>query len=98
MKIFSLTLITLLSLTPLISVAEDIHPGKALHDESCLKCHVKDHNEAFYTRNDRKMTSYKGLQSMIRMCDANLGTSLFDEDMEEIGKYLNETYYKFSEK
>jgi mono/diheme cytochrome c family protein len=79
-------------------MAEDVSQGKALHDESCLKCHIKDHNEAFYTREGRKMTSYKGLQSMVRMCDANLGTQLFDEDMEEIGKYLNDNYYKFPEK
>ena len=98
MKISALVLAAVVSGLPSILMAEDVSQGKALHDESCLKCHIKDHNEAFYTRDNRKMTSYKGLHSMVRMCDANLGTQLFDEDMEEIGKFLNESYYKFSEK
>ena len=80
-----------------MTYAEDVHPGKETHDESCLNCHIKNknHNEAFYTRKDRKIDSYQRLQSMVKMCDAKIGTQLFDEDMEEIGKYLNEAYYKF---
>ncbi len=97
-KISAFVLAAVVSGLPSILMAEDVSQGKALHDESCLKCHIKDHNEAFYTRDDRRMTSYKGLQSMVRMCDAKLGTQLFDEDMEEIGKYLNKSYYKFPEK
>ena len=77
------------------SYAADEHPGKSMHDESCSSCHLADHDAAFYTRADRKIDSYKGLQSMVRMCDANLGTKLFDEDMTDIGNYLNEAFYKF---
>jgi mono/diheme cytochrome c family protein len=72
-----------------------VHPGMAVHDENCAACHIIPHDEAFYTREDRKMESYEKLQSMVRMCDANLGTQLFDEDMEQIGDYLNEAFYKF---
>ena len=78
MKISALVLAAVVLALPLILMAEDVSQGKALHDESCLKCHIKDHNEAFYTRDNRKMASYKGLQSMVRMCDANLGTQLFE--------------------
>jgi len=75
--------------------ADDLSQGKEIHDESCLSCHMGNHDEAFYMRKDRKMKSQKGLMTMIRMCDAQIGTSLFDEDMEEIGKYLNNSFYKF---
>ena len=93
----SLIAAVMISLSFASYAAED-HPGKALHDESCSSCHIADHDAAFYTRADRKITSYDGLQSMVRMCDANLGTKLFDEDMTEIGNYLNQAYYKFPEK
>lgn len=78
--------------------AADEHPGMAVHEENCTNCHIGNHDEAFYTRADRKIDSYQGLQSMVKMCDAQLGTKLFDEDMTDIGNYLNKSYYKFPEK
>lgn len=73
----------------------DPHPGMEIHEQNCAACHIAPHDEAFYTRPDRKMQSYEKLQGMVRMCDANLGTQLFDEDMEQIGDYLNQAFYKF---
>ena len=78
--------------------AEDAHPGKAIHDESCLKCHIGNHDEKFYTRENRRIKDLKGLGTMVKMCDANLGTSLFDEDMEDVTNYLNDNFYKFPKK
>ena len=78
--------------------AEDVHPGKAIHDESCLKCHIGNHDEKFYTRENRRIKDLKGLDSMVKMCDANLGTALFDEDMDDVTNYLNENFYKFPKK
>lgn len=75
--------------------ASDPHPGMAIHEQNCAACHISTHDEAFYTRPDRKIQSYDKLQGMVRMCDANLGTQLFDEDMEHIGEYLNQAFYKF---
>lgn len=75
--------------------AADPHPGMEIHEQNCAACHIAPHNEAFYTRPDRKIQSYEKLQGMVRMCDANLGTQLFDEDMEQIGDYLNQAFYKF---
>lgn len=75
--------------------ASDPHPGMAIHEQNCAACHISPHDEAFYTRPDRKIQSYDKLQGMVRMCDANLGTQLFDEDMEQIGDYLNQAFYKF---
>jgi hypothetical protein len=41
------------------------------------------------------MTDFTMLSAQVRRCDANLGSKLFDEDMNKIADYLNETYYKF---
>lgn len=72
------------------------HPGMELHEEHCSNCHQSPHDEAFYTRADRKIQSYDKLQGMVRLCDSTLGTQLFDEDMEQIGDYLNADFYKFA--
>jgi mono/diheme cytochrome c family protein len=67
------------------------HPGKAIHDANCISCH----DSGVYSRADHKMTDFTMLSAQVRRCDANLGSKLFDEDMNKIADYLNETYYKF---
>lgn len=71
--------------------ATDATGGKAIHDANCISCH----DSGVYTRVDHKMTDFKMLSAQVRRCDANLGAKLFDEDMDKIADYLNETYYKF---
>lgn len=95
MKTISIIFAGLLTSIPLSLHAADEHPGKEIHDENCLNCHKGNHDGAFYTRKDLKTKNYKRLQSMVKMCDARMGTKLFDEDMEDIGNFLNDTYYKF---
>lgn len=94
----ALSNLLLLSVFSVSLYAEDAHSGKAIHDENCLNCHKFKHDEKFYTREELRVKDLKGLGTMVRMCDANLGTSLFDEDMDEITDYLNESYYKFPKK
>jgi mono/diheme cytochrome c family protein len=67
------------------------HPGQAIHDANCISCH----DSGVYTRADRKMTNLEMLTGQVRRCDANLGTKLFDEDLDKVTAFLNETYYKF---
>ena len=98
MKVTSMIVSGLLISLSLSVQAKDEHPGKSVHDENCLKCHKGTHDEAFYTRKDRKIKDYKRLQSMVRMCDSRMGTALFDDDMVDIGNYLNDSYYKFPKK
>ena len=74
------------------------HLGADIHKKKCETCHKAQHDAAFYQRADRKMDSYKRLQSQIRMCDSKLNTELFDEDMEAIGEYLNTSFYKLPTK
>lgn len=73
------------------AVTNDVHPGKAIHDANCISCH----DSGVYTRADRKMTDLTMLAGQVRRCDANLGTKLFDEDLDKVTAFLNETYYKF---
>lgn len=72
--------------------ADGDHTGKAIHDKSCMNCH----DSGVYTRPDRKMTDYTMLSGQVRRCDANIGSKLFEEDMDKISDYLSDTYYKFA--
>ena len=69
----------------------DTDAGESLHSENCTRCHGSD----VYTRADRKVTSLAALGKQVRMCDSQLETQLFPEELEKITGYLNQTYYKF---
>ena len=49
--------------------------------------------------NQRRIDAMKEQQeqllAQVRRCDANLGTRLFDEDMEQVADYLNQAFYHF---
>ena len=70
--------------------APDAH---ALYTENCTKCHGTE----VYTRDNRRVTSFGALQSQVAMCDANLGTKLFPEDLELLVEHLNTNFYRFSD-
>ncbi|MEZ5536097.1 MAG: cytochrome c [Thiolinea sp.] len=69
----------------------DVHPGKSLHASNCISCH----DSGVYTREDRKINDFPKLLAQVRRCDANLGSRLFDEEIEQVADYLNQAYYKF---
>ncbi len=71
---------------------DDEDSGAALHEANCARCH----GEGYYPKKpESKMTSYDGLHKMVGMCDAQLGTELFPEELQKIGDYLNDSFYKF---
>jgi mono/diheme cytochrome c family protein len=82
--------IVLLS-APLPSGAAESPDGKALHEQRCTKCHTAE----IYTREDRKVTSYEGLQRQVQRCETALGLQWFDEDIAAVVAYLNRDYYRF---
>ncbi len=84
-----LTITTLSTLFLSHSAFAELHPGKVLHeDNNCLKCHVdKPYNPV-------KTDTYPKLVKSIRSCNDNLGIGLFDDEIEELADYLNDTYYQ----
>ena len=71
---------------------DDEESGSALHEANCARCH----GEGYYPKKPKSnMTSYDGLHKMVGMCDAQLGTELFPEELRKIGDYLNDSFYKF---
>ena len=72
--------------------------GKTLHDQNCAGCHKSMFNgneAAIFTRPDRRVTSVEGLMAQVEACDANLGTRLEKDQLDDIVRYLNDAFYKF---
>ena len=59
--------------------------------KNCTRCH----DDKLYASPDRKVHSLTQLDSRVRMCDANFGTKLFDDDIAALVDYLNTHYYHF---
>ena len=77
----------------------DLENGEQLHAENCVNCHHPtaegDHSHLYTREEERKANDIAGIESMVRMCDSNLNTGWFDEEIFNVSAYLNKTYYKF---
>lgn len=78
------------SLPALAETAEKIDAKTFVH-EKCSGCH----DSSVYTRKKRRVNSLPQLDAQVRMCDAQLGIKLFDEDISAVVDYLNQSYYHF---
>ncbi len=98
-------LITMLLLASGYAQAEpfasaDAKAGKGLVDKHCINCHASSFGgdgSAIYTREYRKVKSSKGLMAQIRNCSTMLDMKWFEDEELNVAKYLNQTYYKFTE-
>jgi mono/diheme cytochrome c family protein len=77
--------------------AADARQGERLHQQHCVGCHVSltggDPN-SLYTRDNRRVTSLNGLRRQVQRCELQLGLRWFDDDIDSVTAYLNETFYK----
>ena len=85
---------------PTALLAAEADEGRRLIDEKhCETCH---HNKtlgdakAIYLRKDRKVTSFAKLKAQVALCNSELNLQLFPDEEEQIVKYLDATYYRFS--
>jgi cytochrome c2 len=85
-------LIILLTLAaPGAHAAADADRGKALHDKHCMQCH----DTKVYTRENRFIDSRAALQKQVQRCQLNAGARWFDEDVNDVVEYLNQTFYHY---
>ena len=82
---------TLLSITAVMTTAADTAHGKTLTQQHC----TTGHDNGVYTRDNRRVSSLAGLQNQVRRCELSLGLKWFDEDINDVTAYLNESFYKF---
>ena len=99
-----LPFIALLALLPFTANAADpwgkADPaaGKALHEKSCVSCHVSKYGgdgSKIYTRNGRKISNKQELMQRVASCNAMINSGLFPEEEGAVAAWLNQQYYHF---
>jgi hypothetical protein len=103
----AMKLLILCSLILLSSIASaepyqsaDAKAGQMLAEKNCVSCHAESFGgdgSEIYTRESRKVKSSKGLVSQVRNCNTMLGLKWFEDEEQNVARYLNQTYYKFTE-
>ena len=72
----------------------DIEEGKEMFDESnCMECHETSH---FKAKKD-KVNDYKKLHKIVSMCAFNNDTGWFDDELDDVVKYVNREFYHFKD-
>lgn len=69
----------------------DAAKGKAVHDTQCVACH----DSGVYTRANRRIKSVEGLIGQVNTCNRQLDKRLDREQINDLVKYLSDTYYHF---
>jgi cytochrome c2 len=80
--------------------AADAKAGKALVTKNCVSCHAESFGSdgsSIYTREFRKVKSSKALLAQVRNCNTMIGLKWFEDEELNVAKYLNQSYYKFTE-
>ena len=86
----SILLGVLLGASSLLS--NDAGNGKDLYFKAkCQECHTPED----YISEKRKVKDFAKLQWRVKRCGFTMGAGWFDEDIDDVVKYLNENYYKF---
>lgn len=91
MKNYIVAILALVFVMP--AAAADIENGDDLHFENCTGCH----QENIYTRDDRNVRTMERLGLQVRFCKNSLELAWFDEDVDDVVEFLNQTYYHFQE-
>ena len=71
--------------------AADIGNGKKLQQKNCMSCH----DDGMYTREDRFIKEVSSLRTQVQRCESTLGLTWFDEEVNDVTAYLNESFYHF---
>ena len=69
----------------------DADAGKKLHEASCTTCHT----DSVYTRKNRQVTNLDMLRNQMSACGHMMNVTLGKTQVNDLMKYLNDTYYKF---
>ncbi len=69
--------------------------GKELHEESCIACHIIEHDDAFYTRDNSRLHNHFDLSRQVNNCVSTFNIDWLPDEEKSVVNYLNNEYYKF---
>lgn len=73
--------------------------GKKLFDQNhCNQCHdsiMRGNGNAIFTRPNHKVRNTQQLVDQMYACSGNVGITLTHQDEQDLGAYLNQSYYHF---
>ncbi len=69
--------------------------GRELHKESCITCHIIEHDDTFYTRNNSRLHNHFELRHQVRNCVSVFSIDWFPDEEKSVVDHLNSEYYKF---
>ena len=79
----------------------DAENGKKLHDNSsCMGCHSQmtaGKPDMLYSRTGRRVSDLGGLIKQVSGCNKMQKVGLDENEVNDVVKYLNESFYKFSD-
>lgn len=77
----------------------NVQAGKKLFDDKqCNECHigkVGGDGSAIFTRPNRIVHNPKEMVERMHVCSGAVGMTLTPQKEQDLGAYLNQTYYKF---
>ncbi len=76
----------------------DADNGAQIHQAQCVNCHAEKFGgdeSKIYTREDRRVKTVEGLMAQVEFCNNQLRTNLNDDEINDLVKYLSDTFYKF---
>ncbi len=97
--------IAILAALPAAAVAEepwgkvDLGSAKALHDKSCVACHVRMYGgdgSTMYTRDGRMLSDRLELLQRVATCNARVSAGWFPDEEAAVAAWLNQQYYHFA--
>jgi hypothetical protein len=85
--------------TALLTTGGAFAEGDALerHNESCVSCHVIEHDDDFYNRENTRMKTHFDLRRQVSTCVVAFSVGWFPEEEAGEVKLLNDKYYKLKE-
>lgn len=101
-----LLLFPLLLLAPGLASADDpwgkvdLGSAPALHQKSCLSCHVRMYGgdgSKMYSRDGRMLSNKLELLQRVAACNAQVSAGWFPEEEGSVAAWLNQHYYRFDD-
>ncbi len=85
--------------TTLLATANVFAESEALerHNESCVSCHIIEHDDDFYNRENTRMKTHFDLRRQVSTCVVAFSVDWFPEEEAGEVKLLNDKYYKLKE-